>query len=465
MRLRAVLLATLVGLAGCTLPATEPGLPPGGSVTASSTATPTPTPTFTVPLVLAVHHSRTPSDVSLAAAEELVRSGSGSWSDLDRPGGTVTVVDGQADPGAALEQVMSDPDTIALVPATAVDERVRALIVGGVDPLLDPAAYPLHVDAPERVDPTITMVTVVGDIMLGRRVGRAYADDPTAPFRPFAERLAGADITVGNFEATLSDNGRPTQGGDSFAAAPAMLAGLELAGFDAVGLANNHLGDYGTTAMLETFATVEETGIGYFGGGADLAEARAPWIVEHGGVRVGFLGTESIGETPAATRNSPGTNRLDMPPRTGPLDQSALDRIAADISALDAEVDTVIVVPHWGTQYTHVPEQVQHDVAARFAEAGADLVVGGHPHWVQGWETVGDTTVVHSLGNFIFDMEFSRQVQEGVFVEIVLWDGDVKAIEPVAYVIEDHVPRPATAEETAEILSDVRSTSRGPYAG
>ena len=312
-------------------------------------------------------------------------------------------------------------------------------------------------------EPVVTRITIVGDIMLGRRVGSAYADDPTAPFRPFADRLATADLTIGNLESTLRDTGRPTQGGDSFFADPRMLEGLHLAGFDGGSLANNHLGDYGRQAQLETFVQLEKAGIAHFGAGHNLAEAREPWIVDHEGVRIAFLGTESIGETPAATDTSPGTNRLNMPPRTGPLDTAALDRIAGDITAAKAEADTVIVVPHWGTQYTHQPEPVQREVAARFAEAGADLVIGGHPHRVQGWERVGDTTIVHSLGNFVFDMQFSRQVQEGVFVEIELTDGEVTAIEPVPYVIRNHVPQPAPAEDAARILDDVRSTSAAPY--
>src|SRR3546814_4853471 len=77
------------------------------------------------------------------------------------------------------------------------------------------------------------------------------------------------------------------------------------------------------------------------------------------------------------------------PPRTGPLDHAAPQRITGDIAALATQVDTVIVIPHWGTQYTNVPEPSQRLVAAAFAEAGADLVLGGHPHWVQGWEMVG----------------------------------------------------------------------------
>ena len=88
-------------------------------------------------------------------------------------------------------------------------------------------------------------MTVVGDVMLARRVGRAIADDPRRPFRPLRSRLAGADITVGNLESTLSTDGSPTQGGDSFGARPQVLRGLDSAGFDLVSLANNHVGDYG----------------------------------------------------------------------------------------------------------------------------------------------------------------------------------------------------------------------------
>ena len=124
-----------------------------------------------------------------------------------------------------------------------------------------------------------------------------------------------------------------------------------------------------------------------------------------------------------------------------------------------------MVIPHWGTQYTHRAEPSQRTAARAFAAAGADLVIGGHPHWVQGWERLGSTVVVHSLGNFIFDMDFQVKTREGIFVEIVLWDGQVKAVEPVPYVIDDgFTPRLARGGRAASILGDVWANSRGPYA-
>jgi len=90
-------------------------------------------------------------------------------------------------------------------------------------------------------------------------------------------------------------------------------------------------------------------------------------------------------------------------------------------------------MPHWGTQYTNVPEPIQRQVARELADAGADLVVGGHPHWVQGASTVGDTLVVHSLGNFVFDMDFMAETMVGVVLETVWWGDRLKAAELVPY--------------------------------
>lgn len=380
----------------------------------------------------------------------------------DVTGAEVEVLD---TPAAAMGLARRDRSVLALLPADVIDASVRVLSVGGVHPLRDPAAYPLTVPAQQQ-PAEVTTLTIVGDIMLGRRVGRSLpSDDAAAVFRPFAKRLASADITIGNFEATLSDDGSPTQGGDSFAADPSTLDGLRLAGFDAVSLANNHVGDYGRRAMLQTFEEFADAEIETFGAGRDLAAARKPLVINTGNTTVGFIGTESIGETSAATGSTPGTNRLNMPPRTGPMDTAALDRIAADIERLAQRVDTVVVVPHWGTQYTNVPEASQRRTARRFAAAGADLIIGGHPHWVQGWENIGGALVVHSLGNFIFDMDFSRQTQEGIFVEIVLWDGEVVAAEPVPYVIgSDFTPRPAGDRRAQMIMELMRETSRGSYA-
>ncbi|MFC7619180.1 CapA family protein [Microlunatus sp. GCM10028923] len=454
--------AALLLVAACAAPAPGPSPESTPSPLDRSTARPAPTssqppsparPRYQVPVVLAVHATHPILDAELAAARAVVE---GRADRLTAGGARFTV--------AGLDRVRTDRSVVAVVPATAVDETVRVLTVDGRHPLRDPVGYPLTRVADRPVG-EVTTITITGDLMLARQVAAAHRDDPAAPLRPYAKRLAAAELTVGNLESTLSTDGEPTQGGDSFGADPVVLDGLKLAGFDLVSLANNHVGDYGRAAMLQTFRELDAAKINYVGAGADLARARRPVVITDGDVRIGFVGTESIGETPAATSTRPGTNRLDMPPRTGPLDRRALDRIAADIRALSERVDLVIVIPHWGTQYTHVAESSQRTAARAFAAAGADLIIGGHPHWVQGWEPAGDATVVHSLGNFVFDMDFQTKTREGVFLEIVAWDGEVRAVEPVPYVIDDRfTPRPASPARARSILADIAEHSRGPYA-
>ena len=134
-----------------------------------------------------------------------------------------------------LREVRASRNVLGIVPADAVDARVRVLTVGGRHPLRDPNRYPLRNPSPRPV-PEVTTVAAVGDIMLGRRVGDRHSADPGAPLKPLAKRLAAAEITVGNFESTLSAVGSPTQGGDSFAASPRVTPGLRAAGFDLVSL-------------------------------------------------------------------------------------------------------------------------------------------------------------------------------------------------------------------------------------
>ncbi len=418
-----------------------------------------------MPLALAVQATRPVADVALGQARRLVADGATRWSDIGQPGGAMRVLTTKGRSAASvLQAVRSSDEVLGVLPADAVDPTVRALTVGGRHPLRDPRRYPLHTSSCRHV-PKVTTLAAVGDIMLGRRVGQQHGEDPGAPLQPLSRRLASAEITVGNFESTLSTDGSPIQGGDSFAASPRVLPGLRTAGFDVLSLANNHVGDYGSRALRQTLDRFATAGFATVGAGRTLTQARRPVIIERDGVRVGFLATDSIGETPAATRTRPGTNRLDMPPRTGPLDRAALRRITADISALARRVDTVIVLTHWGTQYTHKPEPSQGTAARAFARAGADLVIGGHPHWVQGWELAGSTVVVHSLGNFVFDMDFQTKTREGVFLEAVLWGGTVKAVEAVPYVIDDSfTPRLVVGERAAGILADVWRTSRPPYA-
>jgi poly-gamma-glutamate synthesis protein (capsule biosynthesis protein) len=153
-----------------------------------------------------------------------------------------------------------------------------------------------------------------------------------------------------------------------------------------------------------------------------------------------------------------------MQPRTGPLSAADLGRAERAIRGLEARVDVVIVIPHWGDQYTNVPVPGQRRVGRALLDAGADLVVGGHPHWVQGVQVHRGGLVVHSLGNFVFDMDSSTQTQEGVMLDAVFWGRELRAVDFVPYVIgPDFAPRLTDGERAVSILDQVAVASDAPF--
>ena len=463
-RIAALLLAGTAATACSKGP--EPDAPPGptpASPSRTRAADDVPDrPRTTEPLVLAVRATRTPPRLSAAQARRVVRGEVRSWRSLDGTATRLRVVDGRRSPVAArraLQATTRDPAALAVVPGSAMRPWVRAAVVGGVDPLRRPAAYPLRVAGPRP--PRVTSLTVAGDIMLGRGVAAAHPDDPTRALAPLASRLRAADLTVGNLESTLSRNGAPTQGGDSFAA-PGVLDGLAGLGFDALSLANNHTGDFGERALLESVAAIDRSGVQAFGAGRDRRAAGRAAVLTRNGVRFGFLGFNAIGETPRAGPGAAGALSVRMPPRTGPLDRGDLRHLLGLVRALDRRVDVVVVVPHWGTQYAHVAEPVQRSVGRRIVAAGADLVVGGHPHWVQGVERVGDAVLAHSLGNLVFDMDFMEQTMEGVLLDATFWGDRLVAVALSPYRMDPAFrPRPVAG---ADVLADVWRHSSGPFA-
>jgi poly-gamma-glutamate synthesis protein (capsule biosynthesis protein) len=281
-----------------------------------------------------------------------------------------------------------------------------------------------------------------------------------------APRIRSADLAVGNLESTLADDGPPQQpGDDSFSAPPGTLRGLERLGFDAMSLANNHTGDFGDAMLLDAVDRFATSSVEAFGAGRDLAAAGRPAVLEHDGVRFGFLGFNAIGETPQATPRSPGALSVRMPIRTAPaLNRADLGHVTRLVRRLAGRVDVVVVLPHWGDQYTHEALPVQSVVGRALVRAGADLVVGGHPHWVQGLEPVGDAVVAHSLGNFVFDMDFMEQTLEGVTLTATFRGDRLADVELGPYRMgADFSPRPVTGAAGEEILSDVRDHSTGRF--
>ncbi len=175
---------------------------------------------------------------------------------------------------------------------------------------------------------------------------------------------------------------------------------------------------------------------------------------------VGFVGFNAIGETPMAGPGTPGALSVRMPPRTGPLDDGDLARVLRAVRRLADRVDVVVVLPHWGTQYTHVAEPVQRRVARRLVDAGADLVAGGHPHWVQGLERYRGAVIAHSLGNFVFDMDFMEQTMEGVALTATIRGSRVVGVHLTPYRLDaGFTPRLLRGAAARAVLDDVHDNS------
>ena len=212
----------------------------------------------------------------------------------------------------------------------------------------------------------------------------------------FIKIMQDADITCLNNEFTYSTNGSPLKGkAYTFRANPSRVAILKELGVDVAQLNNNHVYDYGKQSMLDTFTTLEEAGIKYFGAGRNLEQAMAPLYFELDGKVVALVGAsraEKNKMTPQATETSPGILRC--------YDTKLFLQA---IREADAHADFVIAVVHWGTEYSTKLEKAQLTTGKEYLDAGADVIIGGHSHCLQGMEFYKDKPIIYSLGNFWFN--------------------------------------------------------------
>jgi poly-gamma-glutamate synthesis protein (capsule biosynthesis protein) len=290
--------------------------------------------------------------------------------------------------------------------------------------------------APLRAE-TLNLV-FVGDVMLDDGPGRAVAAGRD-PLAPFAALLAEADYRVGNLECPVATGGKPLESKIfSFRADPAVMSVLR-GRFDAMSVANNHSGDYGKSAFLETLANLESSGIRHFGGGRNLAAAHVPLWIEKKGLRIAVLGyNEFKPRSFEAGAETPG------------IAWSEDSQVIADIrAARDAGADLVIPFMHWGWEREPDPTDRQRSLARAMIDAGAAAVVGGHPHVTQGAEVYRGRPIVYSLGNFVFDGFDLPAAKVGWLLRLTVDRDGVAAWSTVAARIdEEGTPHPEPGIET-----------------
>jgi poly-gamma-glutamate synthesis protein (capsule biosynthesis protein) len=283
------------------------------------------------------------------------------------------------------------------------------------------------------------------------------------PFALMKDKISAADLTTADLECSFSDTAPViTDDGMVFVSPFAAAAGLSDSGIDAVSVANNHSYNGGSEGFLNTLSYLAEHKIGTFGGGRNSAEAHSPFITTVKGTKVALLAYNSIIGGYTAGADTPGMATIEMAP-WGTLTQAGLDRLASDIRAAKAKSDLVFVYFHWSAEYTHTANADMREVAHAAIDAGADLILGSHPHWVQGIEWYKDHLITYSLGNFVFDQEQSAETKQGSLLNATFNGTRLVSATFSPYQIEDYnQPHPANAATAQKILGDIFGHSWWP---
>jgi poly-gamma-glutamate capsule biosynthesis protein CapA/YwtB (metallophosphatase superfamily) len=311
----------------------------------------------------------------------------------------------------------------------------------------------------------------LGDTLLGgtgqQVIDRYGYDYPLARIRHL---WRDADLVVANHEGPLTRRTEPAEKADTgrkrywYRADPESAAALAAAGVRLVSLANNHVSDFGPGGLLETMTALKTAGVAHCGAGRDAAEARQPVVLEVAGLQIGFLSVLQkyrmyLAEGLYAGVDHPGAALLDPHLVTGQL------------AELRARVDVCVVLVHWGRNYRR-QTRTQRELAAILRAAGADLVVGHHPHVVQQIEWRAGTPVLYSLGNGPFGTPgrfHSGREPYGLVALVDVTRHRVAGIDVRPMLVDNAIvnyqPRPAHIADTAELLDSIgerAATLHGP---
>ena len=281
-----------------------------------------------------------------------------------------------------------------------------------------------------------------GDVTLSDNVESHIGTDTSYVFRLWKPGRE-ADIFMVNLEHPVTMAIEKVEKKYNFKMNPAALGTLKDGGVSLVNCANNHVFDYGMQGIEETIRNLDSAGVVYVGIGKDIRAARAPVILERKGRRFGFLGYFGGGDFAATA------SRAGFAPR---FERYILD----DVKSLREKVDFVVVNFHWGTERAPEPERWQVRLAHRVIEAGADLIVGHHPHVLQGIETYQGKTIAYSLGNFVFGGNTQHSYETGVLKVTV---GEKVDVELLPVIVKRWQPQLAVGETKRKVLQLVEERS------
>lgn len=295
-----------------------------------------------------------------------------------------------------------------------------------------------------------TVVVFVGDVMMAHGlkpvIAEKGADHPFAKVRPL---LKSADIVFGNLENPIGTEGERFPDKDfHFLMDPPHAAALKKAGFRVMSLANNHILDFGEAALRQTLAALKTHGIAACGAGATVEEARAPAVAGPPGREVAFLAySRTFPIAFSADRGKPGSAFADEV------------FIREDIARARKKARWVVVSVHWGQEYVDAPTPGQRPLARAIIDAGADAVIGHHPHMPQGLELYRGKIIAYSLGNFVFGTR-NNKATEGLLLKVRFDTERPPQGEVVPILVQSartgYQPRPLTHAARGRALSRLK---------
>ncbi len=292
-------------------------------------------------------------------------------------------------------------------------------------------------------DPTVTLM-FGGNVNLLDAIGASSGNDYHWAFANMDE-YRQADVAMVNLENPLTTSTlNPGKKQLNFKANPESVKVLTAGGVDIVNLANSHAMDYEEPGLVDTINTLNNAGIGHLGAGRNIKEARRPDIIEVKGQRIAYLGYYDA-DLHAADQGKAGIN------------SRRNNRVAEDIRALRGQVDWIVVNYHWGVELADYPGDWQIDLARFTIDQGADLVVGHHPHVLQGAEIYKGRPIVYSLGNFIFGGN-ARSDYDTAVLKVSLKDRNMK-VEFLPVEVKKFQPKVVKGAAGSRILKHVEQIS------
>ncbi|SFL26543.1 poly-gamma-glutamate synthesis protein (capsule biosynthesis protein) [Paenibacillus sp. 1_12] len=269
------------------------------------------------------------------------------------------------------------------------DKPSDSNVINGQAPDSKPAANPKG-----NAGQSSVKLTFIGDVMFSGNVEQLLIKNGwDYPYRYMKEYLEKADITIANLETPISTRGTAQIKDYTYRSSPEALPALKASGVDLVNTANNHILDYGSDALLDTMDALDQVDIKRVGTGRNIEEAYKPVIMERNGIKIAFLGF---------SRNAPDAGWYAGKQKPGVAETYSTKLPLEAIANAREVADLVVVIAHWGIERQDVAAKEQTDLAHKYIDEGADLVVASHPHVLQGFEQYNGKWIAYSLGNFIF---------------------------------------------------------------